>query len=337
MHTEIVAPGHVNEYIARQDSNSALTFRLRHPQRGLKYRPMLMAPLFRLAAQWQRPDIIHETHYLLQGGHLPRGVPLMATCHDMILERHADDSPGSIDAICRKREAFERASGIICISEHTRSDLLHHYPHLEPRVSVVHHGVDRIEAPASVTNPLPEYYILFVGVRSGYKNFANAVWAMGASALVRQNYHLVCFGGGPLSAAERQLLADASLPANRVIQCSGDERLLAYAYKHAAALIYPSTYEGFGMPLTEAMMQGCPVLCSGASCFPEICADAAQYFDPTSVESIRQAMEELLDDTARRATLVRLGYQRVAKFTWQACAAGTAVAYGTALARGAVH
>jgi glycosyltransferase involved in cell wall biosynthesis len=261
----------------------------------------------------------------------------MATCHDMILERHADHAPGSADAIRRKREALERASGIICISEHTRSDLLDRYPYLESRVSVVHHGVDRIEAPPSMTQPLPADYLLFVGVRSGYKNFANAVRAMGASPLVRDNFHLVCFGGGPLSAAEHQLFVDANLPADRVIQCSGDERLLAFAYKNAVALIYSSIYEGFGMPLTEAMMQGCPVLCSGASCFPEICADAAQYFDPTSVESIRQAMEELLDDTARRATLVRLGYQRVAKFTWQACAAGTAVAYGTALARGAVH
>ena len=335
--TEIVAPAYINEYLMADDSRSALTFRLRHPKRGLKYRPLLAAPLFRMAAQWQRPDIIHETHYLLRGCQLPAAVPVMATCHDMILERQADGSARSRDAVDRKQQAFERASGIICISEHTRTDLLQYYPRFESRVSVVYHGVDRIEPMASVGRSLPSSYLLFVGMRDGYKNFANAVRAMGASRLVRENYHLVCFGGGPLSTIERQMCVDAGLKADKVVQLTGDESLLAFAYQNAAALVYPSKYEGFGMPLTEAMAQGCPVLCSHASCFPEICADAAQYFDPDSVESIRHATEQLLEDEARQSELVALGRQRAAAFTWQSCAEGTAAAYGKALARHAVH
>ena len=337
LQTQIVAPAHVNEYLAPEDSHSAFTFRLRQPRRGLKYRPLLAAPLFKLAAQWQRPDLIHETHYILQGGQLPRGVPVMATCHDMIVEQLADGSPASQDAIRHKRQAFERASGIICISENTRQDLLHHYPRLEPRASVVHHGVDRITPPATIGQPLPPAYLLFVGMRGGYKNFANAVRAIGASPSVRHSHHLVCFGGGPLTAAEQTLCADAGLRADHIHQFSGDDSVLAYVYQHAAALLYPSRHEGFGMPLTEAMVQGCPVLCSSSSCFPEICGSAAQYFDPDSVNSIRQAIELLLGDDTRRAALARLGQQRVATFTWQACAAGTAVAYAKALANGPIH
>ncbi len=335
-HAQIVAPAHVNEYLEPQDSRHPLTFALRHPRRGLKYRPALAAPLFRLAAGWRRPDIVHETHYILKGGQLPRGVPVMATCHDMIVERTADGSSASRDAIRHKRLSFERASGIICISENTRADLLERYPQFESRVSVVHHGVDAIEPRQPSGLRLPSSYLLFVGVRGGYKNFANAVRAIGASSRAGRNLDLVCFGGGALNAAERRICADAGLDEGRVLQISGDDQLLAHAYRQALALIYPSSYEGFGMPLTEAMVQGCPVLCSNSSCFPEICADAALYFDPDDVDSIRQAIERLLDQPQRRASLVRDGRRRASAFTWASCAAGTAAAYARAVSAGPV-
>ena len=335
--TDIVAPAHVNEYLLPSDSHNGITFRLRHLRRGLKYRPLLAAPLVRASAVWCRPDIVHETHSILRGGHLPRGIPVMATCHDMTPERLANGSPASRAAIANRRLAFERAAGIVCISDNTRTDLLRFYPQLESRISVVHHGVDKVQPLASLAQPLPPHFLLFVGMRSGYKNFANALRALGASALARGECHLLCFGGGPLTPAERQCCADAGLRADQVSQLSGDDAVLAYLYQHAAALIYPSLYEGFGMPLTEAMVQGCPVLCSQASCFPEICGDAALYFDPNDTESMRQAIDQVLGDTACRDELIRRGHQRVAAFTWQACAAGTALAYERALASAGPH
>lgn len=327
MQAQIVAPAHVNAYLGPGDAGHPLTFRLEHPRRGLKYRPKAVAPLFRLAARWGRPDVIHETHYILSGEQLPRGVPVMATCHDMIIERQHDGSAASADAIRHKRQALERAGGIICISENTRQELLQHYPQLQERVSVVHHGVDAVQPPQRVAAELPERYLLFVGVRGGYKNFAALLQAFGASARLREHVHLVCFGGGAFSAEERHQAQQAGVPASRLLQLSGGDGLLAYAYRHAAALVYPSLHEGFGMPLTEAMIQGCPVLCSRASCFPEICQEAAEYFDPLSVDAMRESMERVLDDPARCDELRRLGRQRVTAFTWQRCAAATAVAY----------
>ena len=330
---QIVAPAHVNEYLQRADAPGAFSFRMRSPRRGLKHRPLLTAPLFRLAAALGRPDVIHETHHILRGGHLPRGVPVVATCHDMILERHG----GGADAIARKRAALERADAIVCISQSTRNQLLARYPHLQSRASVVHHGVDPAAPYAAVALELPIPYVLFVGTRGGYKNFATALQALGSSSALHDDFHLVCFGGGPFTAAEREQARRAGLPEKRLLHISGSDELLAHAYRHAAALLYPSLEEGFGMPLTEAMVQGCPVLCGRTSCFPEICGDAAMYFDdPADVGSMRHALDTLLGDDAQRAHLAQLGRLRAAAFTWQACAAGTAAAYRSALgARGA--
>jgi len=327
MQCDVVAPAHVNEYLGPHDAPNAFTFRLRRPRRGLRFRPALMAPLFRAAASWLRPDVIHETHYALQGTQLPRGVPVMATCHDMIVERHDDGSEQSARVIRLKRQALERADGIICISESTRADLLDLYPALESRVSVVHHGVEAVQALDNPPMALPESFLLYVGVRTGYKNFANLVRALGALGSRHADVHLVCFGGGALRSAELQLIADAGLPAHRVHQLGGDDSLLASLYRRAVALVYPSLQEGFGMPLTEAMAQGCPVLCGSVSCCPEICAEAAEYFDPLNIESMRAAIDRLLQDESRRATLRQLGFARAAQFSWQHCAQRTAAAY----------
>lgn len=324
---DIVAPAHVNEYLEPDDAHNAITFKMRSPVRGLRYRPRLLAPLFRLAAGAQRPDVIHETHYLLEGQQLPRGVPVMATCHDMIIEQQDDGSPRSRVAIEHKRHAFERAGGIICISEHTRSELLQRYPTLEARVSVVHHGVEAVTPAVAVDPPLPPNFLLFVGMRGGYKNFSVLLQAYGSSPRLKREFHLLCFGGGPLTAAELHACAAAGIPAGRVLQRSGDDALLAHAYRHAALLVYPSLHEGFGMPLTEAMVNGCVVACSRASCFPEICQDAAAYFDPQDADSMRAVLEDLLDDSARRDALRQRGLGRSTAFTWRRCATGTAAAY----------
>ncbi|WP_395703425.1 glycosyltransferase family 4 protein [Aquabacterium sp.] len=324
---DIVAPAHVNEYLGPADAHNPLTFKMAGPRRGLRYRPRLLAPLFRLVAGAQRPDVIHETHYLLGGGHLPRGVPVMATCHDMIIEQQDDGSPRSREAIAHKRLAFERAGGIICISEHTRAELLQRYPQLEAKVSVIHHGVEAVPAPATVDPPLPSAYLLFVGLRGGYKNFGTLLRAFGASPRLHREFQLLCFGGGPLTPAELQACAEAGIPAGRVQQRSGDEFLLAYAYRHAALLVCPSLHEGFGMPLTEAMVQGCAVACSDASCFPEICADAAAYFDPLDADAMRSTIERLLDDSAYRDAMRLRGRARAAAFSWPRCADRTAAAY----------
>lgn len=115
--------------------------------------------------------------------------------------------------------------------------------------------------------------------------------------------------------------------ANRVHQVSGDDGLLTSYYQGATALIYPSLYEGFGMPPLEAMNFGCPVVCSNTSSIPEVVGDAAVFFDPSSEESMRVAIESLLRSNELSAEMIRRGYARVQHFSWAKCAAETAAIY----------
>lgn len=331
---DVIAPAHVNEYLSGDDSDCALTFRLRKPVRGLYYRPTLVSPAFRLLCAWNRPDIVHETHYLLNGGHVPNGVPVVATCHDMILERHSDNSTATNGAIARKKRALDRASGIVCISNNTRNELLEIYPYLEDRVATVHHGVSRVSPAQDFGGFLPAQYLLYVGMRSAYKNFAKAMQAFSALGPAYKSYSLVCFGGGGFTEGEKRGAVDCGLALGRLMHISGNDYQLAMAYERATALVYPSLDEGFGMPLTEAMIQGCAIICSNTSCFPEICLDAAQYFNPFSVESIKSAMVRVIDDADWREELVIRGRRRAEHFSWAACAEQTNALYrSVAIAR----
>jgi len=322
---DIIAPAHVNAYLQSDDTLSPLSFPLPFPKRGMRYRPALTAPLFRLANWLGSPDIIHETHYMLGSEHIAPKARLVTTCHDMVFEKHPEWVSGSTDRAVLKRRTLERADAIICISEHTKNDLLELYPALQSKVSVIHHGTDHTPAPDSLEIALPKPYLLFVGTRQSYKNFNNLLKALGSSKQLRENFQLICFGGGAISTNEYQASKDAGYPREQIHHLSGSDALLAYLYKHAAAFVFPSLYEGFGMPLTEAMVQGCPIACSDASCFPEICGDAAAYFDGTDAESIRVVIEGLLMHPREQMQAVLAS--RSATFNWQRCATDTARVY----------
>lgn len=323
---DVIAPAHVNEYLSPGDTQHSITFRLRKPSRGVRYRPAITAPIFRMAAWLGRPDVVHETHYGLGGKHLPRDLRVVTTCHDMVFEKFPHFVPNAADQVARKLMTFERADAIVCISAHTRTDLLERYPFLESKVSIVHHGVDRTPAPAHLPIALPKPYLLYVGMRQGYKNFSGLIRALGASRILRENFHLLCFGGGALSAEELSQIKAAGFPPERIHSISGGDTLLAYIYQHATAFIFPSFYEGFGMPLTEAMVHGCPIACSSASCFPEICADAAAYFDPHDTDSIRDCIKTLVDSGTLKQLSAR-GSKRVEQYSWARCATETAATY----------
>ena len=129
-----------------------------------------------------------------------------------------------------------------------------------------------------------------------------------------------------LSGAERQRIAALGLE-GAVIERHGGDDALARCYREAAAFVYPSQYEGFGLPLLEAMGQGCPVLSSTGGSLPEVAGDAAAYFDPTDIDSVQHTMELTLADPARTASLVARGHDRVQRFGWDKCARETLEVY----------
>lgn len=324
---DVIAPAHVNAYLCGDDSHNLLSFALPFPKKGLHYRPALTAPLFRLANWVGSPDVIHETHYLLGSAHLSKRAHVVTTCHDMIFEKHPEWVPGSADRAALKRNTFERADAIICISNHTRNDLIDIYPDLRSKVTTIYHGADHTPAPEHVAVDLPHPYLLYVGTRQGYKNFDSMIKALGRSKFLRETFHLACFGGGLLNAEEWRLSREAGFPPERIHFFSGSDRLLAYFYKHAAAFVFPSLYEGFGMPLTEAMVQGCPIACSNSSCFPEICGDAAVYFDGRDIDDMSNVIEMLVTQPREKIQVALTN--RSQYFSWQRCASETAFIYNS--------
>jgi glycosyltransferase involved in cell wall biosynthesis len=326
------APAYVNEYIASGDALHPLSFQLKSLRRGGRYRPPLLSPLLWMAMRARRPDILHETMHTSVKPSRPRGTRMVTTVHDMTVERFPELFDEPERRVADKVSAMRRADAIICISEATRVDLVELHPDLAGRCTVIHHGVDRGVEPAPKPPSWPARYLLYVGTRDHYKNFQALVQALGGASRLPPDLSLLCFGGGPLSAQERDAAVRAGWAPERIVQTVGDDALLAAAYRHAELFVFPSWYEGFGMPLTEAMIHGCPIACSRASSFPEVCLSAAAYFDPMDVDSMTAAIESVVLDPVRRQSLAEAAVRRGADFSWSECARKTAQVYREVLA-----
>ncbi|SHJ59002.1 Glycosyltransferase involved in cell wall bisynthesis [Hymenobacter daecheongensis DSM 21074] len=278
------------------------------------------------ALRRQNFDVLHPTTndqtYFLD---LLGDKPLVITIHDMIpalFGQHYQQPATALEVLAR------RADRIITVSENTRADVLRLLDVPAERVSVVHHGHSVRDYPAGPALRVPAHYVLFVGNRRAYKNFACLVEAFGQ--LVRHGFgelRLVCAGGGPFTPEEQELLHGAGI-GQRTQQFSAvSDAQLAGLYRGAQAFVFPSRYEGFGFPILEAFGQRCPVLLSDTSCFPEIAQDAGLYFDPNDPAELQNQLERLLRDQELRHTLVQRGVARVADFTWPRAATRTRQVY----------
>ena len=189
------------------------------------------------------------------------------------------------------------------------------------KTSTVHLGFKPLPN-ASVTPaaPVDVPYLLYVGVRSGYKNFKNLLRAYASSSPLNRSLGLVCFGGGPFSRQELQYMDHLKIDKTRIVQVEGDDAMLAACYRNARAFVYPSLYEGFGIPPLEAMSASCPVICSSTGSVPEIVGDAGEYFDPEQVEDIRRAIETVAFDDERSDILRQLGKRQLTRYSWEKCA-----------------
>lgn len=279
-------------------------------------------------SQWH-PDLVHET-YFSKICSAPKKTPVVLTVFDMISEHGGQftEPKLSTQALSKmlrsdKYAAVSRADHIICISEQTRKDLIAFFGTPENKVSVAYLGCDGLSL--NHKNELVDQksyrpFLLYVGLRDGYKNFTMLLRAIASSARLKNTFDLVAFGGGPLTSVEHALIRELGFNAGQVRQLGGDDRTLALQYQNAAALVYPSTYEGFGLPPIEAMSQRCPVVCSNTSSIPEVVGEAGEYFDPRQPEIMVQAIENVVFSQERTSELITKGLERAKYFTWNRCA-----------------
>jgi glycosyltransferase involved in cell wall biosynthesis len=280
-------------------------------------------------------ELIHHTWY--RAGYLPRkpARPTAVTIYDMTPELFPDLFPrGNPHQL--KREYVRRASVVLCISENTRRDLLQVYGSIESPVVVTHLGVGDEFLPG-VTRPVwcPDSYVLFVGNRGGYKNFRLVLESFAELAPQQSRISLLALGGGRFTEEEGRLISRWGL-GNRVLQRAASDAELPGIYGGAEAFVFPSRYEGFGLPALEAMACGTPTVLADSSSLPEIGGDAALYFPPENASALAAQLCRLLTDSELRRHLSKQGLERARHFTWQRTAACTANAYRVAAGNDAV-
>ncbi|CAH0356893.1 glycosyltransferase family 1 protein [Sphingobium sp. CECT 9361] len=263
-----------------------------------------------------RYNIIHETHYSGREYGKTNARPVY-TLHDMIPELFPSLFGNYSKVLAKRAQAFRSDAHFVAISHNSAADLVQLCGVPEKHIRVIHHGTSALPDPGPIQRR--DDLILFVGERGSYKNFDQLIAAFAQKPRLARDVELLAFGGGGFSDAERTAINRAGL--RRVSQRGGDDRALAAAYRAATVFVYPSIYEGFGLPLLEAMALDCPVACSRASCFPEIAGDAATYFDPHDPDEMGEVISKLFDAPEQRFALTRVGVQRSRDFSWSKSAA----------------
>jgi len=173
---------------------------------------------------------------------------------------------------------------------------------------------------------------LYVGSRGGYKNFRNFILSISSSKKLLTDFDIVLFGGGLLSDADLEFISSNGFSSDQVKQVSGDDNLLGYYYSSAQAFIYPSMYEGFGIPPLEAMAHECPVVSSNSSSMKEVIGDAAEFFNPYDIQEMTHAIEAVVYSEGRMMDLRIKGLARLSYFSWKKCVKETLSVYESLIA-----
>src|SRR3984957_7275304 len=325
----ISAPFHFNEYLDQLPPSLVQGRRVRWLE-GLTALAYGLSVLpGKIAARNFKPNVLHNTYYFPVKP--PAGARGILTVYDMIHEKYPKYFAASPFITRIKAASVAAADHVICISESTRRDLLATYDIREERVSVTHLGFDPLGSLLTGESSsdfkirvlgADAPYLLYVGSRVNYKNFRGLLDAYAVSASLRANFFFLCFGGGDFTGAEQAAISKAGVE-GRVRYLGGSDAVLAACYAHASLFVCPSFYEGFGIPVLEAMSLECPVACSNSSSLPEVVGDAARLFDPADRDSIRGALESVLDSPSAATALKERGRIRRQLFSWRSCAENT--------------
>ncbi len=287
-------------------------------------------------------DLYHATHYVL-----PVVVPsrVVVTIHDIIHLLYPEFLPSGFAFLYAQRmihRSLSRGDRIIAVSQNTKADLMEYFDVDGKKIQVVYNGVEerfRERLPeAEIERRLaelgiPRPYLLFVGNPKPHKNLDNVVQAYArARRLAGFDAPLVCVGGKSGADAKIRQRAEYLGIAGRVLLLGhvADDMLPAI-YQGATLFLYPTLYEGFGLPVVEAMASGVAVITSRTSALKEIAEGYARLVDPLDVEAMAKEIAAVMADDDRRAALAKLGVRRAEDFRWEETARKTLAIYRAVL------
>ena len=270
----------------------------------------------------KKPDILHLSYY---NNALIKflNIPYIITVYDLTHEKI--NSP---QREFKKKNLLDKAFHIICISEQTKKDLKRFYNIHEKKITVIYLGSEKKKFKVKKHK---EKFILHVGSRDKYKNFQSLVEAFSQSKYLKNNFKLVCFGGGDFKKEEFKLFEKLGV-GNRIRNIKGNDFELEKFYKKANLFVSLSEHEGFGLTLLEAMKFGCPVVCSDIPVFREVYNNSCIYVKPKSINDIKKNIENILKSKVKQKKIILNSKKIVNKFSWEKCALDTSKVYQKILA-----
>lgn len=275
-----------------------------------------LSPLFIKSSK----TIFHSSYYRHAFG---KNIINIITIHDFTFEKFLKKRKGAFIHILQKKRGILKADGIICVSENTKIDLIKYYPQVDPnKIRVIYNGVNEVfklksDNTSNDFNSIKaEKYILFVGSRISYKNFDKAVAAVKLLKGIK-----IFVVGNEFDEKELEMLENL-IPERYRLFKNIENNILKVLYEYAFCLLYPSSYEGFGIPIAEAMCCGCPVIALNKSSVPEVAGACAVLIDEPKPKLIAKAVISIENEEFRRE-LIRKGEIQGNKFSWDKMAAET--------------
>ena len=268
-------------------------------------------------------DVFHPTYFDTYFLKYIGKKPFVLTICDMIYEKYPEYFNKDDLIVKYKKKLVEKAARIMTISENTKKDIIDIY-HIDPnKINVIPlaSSLSSVDYKYIKIGNLPRKYLLYVGTRTVYKNFT--LFIRTAASLLKKDKKLFIVatgnivGAGEFTYKERKLFQKLKIAKRLLFIPVHSDNDLWMLYKNAAALVFPSLYEGFGLPILEAFSCGCPVVCSNTSSLPEVAGEAALYFNPRDKKSILDAVKKILSDKKLREELIKKGLERNKLFSWK--------------------
>jgi len=275
-------------------------------------------------------DLMHFPHFNIPIFYFR---PFIITIHDLILKKFSTCRASTLTPFIYWLKslayqvviflAVKRSKKIIAVSNYTKNDILEYFKVKSSKIKVIYEGApdsgtaSQIEGspPAILRRGLPPTYLLYVGNAYPHKNLERLILAFNKLIKDKKNLHLILVG--EIDYFYKRIQDKFSGSKQIIFTDFVSDKKLTYLYKNASLYIFPSLYEGFGLPPLEAMSYGTPVVCSQSSCLPEVLEDSVIYFNPEDINDMAEKIKYVLNNKDIQERLILMGFKQIRKYKWE--------------------